>query len=224
MNEDDFLMLSGIQHFAFCRRQWALIHLEGLWLENERTAMGHVVHERAHDGSLMQVKGDKIVLRGLRVSSQTLGVTGQLDVVEFSPSKHGAVLKGREGLWQPFPIEYKKGKPKDHPADILQLCAEAMCLEEMLCCDIPKGALYYHEIKRRENISFDESLRDEVRADFSEMREMAQRGYTPRVKPAKHCNACSLKPLCLPKLYKFQNVAAYYDKHMNEGRPLCENC
>lgn len=216
MNEEDYLLLSGIQHFAFCRRQWALIHLEDQWVENERTALGRVVHHRAHDESLREKHNDVLIRRGLRVISHTLGVTGNLDVVEFHPVKDGAVLHGQQGFWQPYPIEYKKGEPKEGQEDCLQLCAEAMCLEEMLCCEVPEGALFYDKIKRRVVVQFDGDLRETVRKMFDEMHQLAKRGYTPRVKPKKHCNACSLKPLCVPKLYKYKDVSAYYDACLKE--------
>ena len=143
-DEEDWLMLSGIQHFSFCPRQWALIHIEGQWMDNLRTVEGNIVHDRAHDNNLSESRKNVLITRGLRISSSTLGVTGQCDVVEFHHVKEkGAILQGHNGYWLPYPIEYKKGKPKVYPADELQLCAEAMCLEEMLCCEIPCGALFY---------------------------------------------------------------------------------
>lgn len=216
MEQEDYLLLSGIQHFAFCKRQWALIHLEGQWKENVRTVKGAIVHERAHDESLTEKRGDLLITRGLRVASAQLGATGQLDVVEFHRSERGAHLHGWEGTWMPYPIEYKKGKPKEGWEDALQLCAEAICLEEMLCCDVPEGCIFYDEIHRREKISFDEALRTEVKKTFSEMHDYARRGYTPRVKPAKHCKACSLEPLCLPRVYKKYDVAGYYARRLGE--------
>ena len=209
-HDEDLLMLSGIQHFAFCRRQWALIHVEGQWQENLRTTLGHIVHVKAHDGTQTESRGDTIITRGLRVTSYKMGVTGQCDVVEFHRAVRGAVLEKHDGYWQPYPIEYKKGKPKDYPADELQLCAEAMCLEEMLCCEIPEGALFYAEIHRRVTITMTAELRQSVRDMFTEMHRYLQEGRTPRVKPHKHCNACSLKPICLPGNYKQQDVGAYY--------------
>ena len=140
--EEDFLQLSGIQHFAFCRRQWALIHLEQQWQENLRTVEGGLLHSRAHDASLRERRGDTLILRGLAVFSPSLGLSGQCDVVEFHAVPDGVPIQGEDGLWQPYPVEYKRGKPKEHQADELQLCAQAMCLEEMLCCSIPEGSLY----------------------------------------------------------------------------------
>lgn len=157
--EDELLLLSGLQHFAFCHRPWALIHLEQVWTENRFTAEGEILHERAHDGCLTEKRGGLIVSRGLRIVSCSLGVTGACDVVEFHSSPEGVPLSGREGKWLPLPVEYKRGKPKAHDADELQLCGEALCLEEMLACRIPKGFLYYGETRRRLVVEFTPELR-----------------------------------------------------------------
>ena len=206
---DDCLMISGLQHFRFCRRQWALIHIEQQWAENLRTVEGELMHERAHDEGLRESRGDTIITRSLRVYSLTLGLSGQCDVVEFRRSAQGVPLAGHDGLWLPYPVEYKRGKPKDDGCDELQLCAQAMCLEEMLCCDIPKGALYYGETHRRSEVELTPELRDRVRSMLKEMHELYGRGYTPLVKPTKGCNACSLKELCLPKLMRGRSVSSY---------------
>ena len=139
--DEDFLQLSGLQHFKFCRRQWALIHVEKQWTENYRTTDGAIMHENAHDGSFTESRGDLVITRDMRVFSRTLGVSGACDVLEFRRGETGIPLKGREGLWQPYPVEYKCGKPKEGTEDTLQLCGQAMCLEEMLCCDPARRAL-----------------------------------------------------------------------------------
>ena len=207
--EDDFLQLSGLQHFKFCRRQWALIHIENQWAENFRTTDGAILHANAHNGDLTESRGDLLITRDMRVFSRTLGVSGACDVLEFHRGGTGIPLAGREGLWQPFPVEYKRGRPKEHDADALQLCGQAMCLEEMLCCTIPAGAVYYGEPRRREQVVFTEELRAEVRAALTEMHQYAQRGYTPKVKPRKGCGACSLQDVCLPKLMGKSSVEDY---------------
>ena len=145
----------------------------------------------------------------MRIFSRTLGVSGACDVLEFRRGETGIPLKGREGLWQPYPVEYKRGKPKEGTEDTLQLCGQAMCLEEMLCCEIPRGALYYREPRRRTEVDFTPELRQEVRALLEEMHALYVRGSTPKVKPTKGCNACSLKGLCLPKLMRSKSVSAY---------------
>lgn len=208
-HEDDYLQLSGLQHFLFCRRQWALIHVENLWQENYRTVDGTLMHQNVHQEGNIEKRGDRIIIRGMRVSSATLGVSGQCDAVEFLKDPGGVALDRWEGRWKPFPVEYKHGSPKEDLSDAAQLCAQAMCLEEMLCCKIDRGALYYGETKHRQEVLFSEELRGTVMSALAEMHELAKRGYTPKVKPRKGCNACSLKDLCLPKMNRAGSVEAY---------------
>ena len=214
--EEDFLQLSGLQHFKFCRRQWALIHIENQWAENLRTTDGAILHERAHDGNFAESRGDLLVTRDMRVFSPTLGVSGACDVLEFRRGSTGIPLKGRDGLWQPYPVEYKRGRPKEDSCDALQLCGQAICLEEMLCCEVPDGALFYGEPRRRLAVSFTPELREEVRTSPAQMHDLYRRGYTPRVKPTKACNACSLRELCLPRLQKSGSVQVYLQRSMEE--------
>ena len=216
-NDDDFLQLSGIQHFIFCQRQWALIHIEQQWAENLRTVEGNQLHDRAHDRGLSESRGDVYTVRAMRVFSPSLGVSGECDVVEFRRSSDGIPLADREGLWQPFPVEYKRGEPKEDNCDALQLCAQAMCLEEMLCCRIPSGALYYGQTRHRQEVEFSEELRAQVRSVFEEMHRLYKRAYTPKVKTSKKCNACSLKELCLPVLCRNKSVSAYLAASMEEN-------
>jgi len=208
-DEDDYLQLSGLQHFCFCPRQWALIHLEQQWAENLRTVEGDLLHERAHDESFAEKRKDLLTVRGLRVQSPSLGVSGSCDVVEFARSADGVALAGREGRWQPCPVEYKRGQPKEIDADRLQLCCQAMCLEEMLCCTIPAGALFYGETRRREQVPLTEELRGEVRRMLLQMHDYARRGHTPRARGGPHCRACSLADLCLPRLGRAPSADAY---------------
>ena len=215
-NEEEYLQLSGLQHFSFCRRQWALIHMEQQWAENVRTTDGRILHEKAHDSSIREKRGDLIITHDMSIHSAQLGVSGKCDVVEFHRGETGIPLPGQEGLWQAYPVEYKRGSPKITDADRLQLCAQAMCLEEMLCCDIPEAALYYGEIRRREVVDLDPDLREKVHTLLEEMHELYQRSHTPKVKPGKGCNACSLKELCLPKLMKKRSVTDYLRKHMED--------
>ena len=141
--EEDYLMLSGIQHFAFCRRQWALIHVEQQWQENVRTVEGELLHKRAHDTYSSEKRNDVVISRGLPVHSREMGVSGVCDIVEFRRAEEGITLHGHRGTFQVYPVEYKRGKPKDTQIDILQLTAQAMCLEEMLSCTIAEGAVLY---------------------------------------------------------------------------------
>ncbi|MCL2842375.1 MAG: CRISPR-associated protein Cas4 [Oscillospiraceae bacterium] len=216
IRSEDFLMLSGLQHFAFCPRQWALIHLEGQWAENVKTVEGNLLHEKCHSAEQSERRGDALILRDLRIFSNTLGLSGACDVVEFSRDENGVTLHGREGRWHPFPIEYKRGKPKEHRADELQLCAQAMCLEEMLCCTISEGALFYGESRRRQGVQFDTELREQVVAMTQEMHQYARRGHTPHVRPRKGCPSCSLKELCLPKLLKKRSASDWVKQRVEE--------
>lgn len=214
--EADYLQLSGLQHFVFCRRQWALIHIENLWAENYRTADGTVMHENVHNTAYRESRGERKIARGMYVHSARLGISGQCDAVEFLRSADGVPIAGWEGRWQPYPVEYKRGRPQAIDADRLQLCAQAICLEEMLCCDIPEGALYYGETRRREAVDFTEGLREAVRACLTEMHELYRKGHTPQPKRTKSCGACSLQELCLPALPACGSVADYLRKSMED--------
>ena len=216
MNTDDYLQMSGIQHFAFCRRQWALIHLEQQWSENQRTAEGRLQHTRCHDVTLTEKRGDLLIARGMRVVSHRLKLTGDCDVVEFHKNPNGVSLQGRRGLWQPMPVEYKHGRSKVNDADRLQLCAQAMALEEMLVCDVPQGALFYETTRRREIVDMTMELRQKTLRLAEQMNQYFIRGYTPKVRPGKHCNACSLKEVCLPKLCQKVDSVGYVQSHIGE--------
>ena len=209
--EEDFLQLSGVQHFLFCRRQWALICIEHQWRENLRTVDGGLMHQRAHRESLTEKRGNTVITRGMAVSSRRLGVSGQCDVLEFHRDEDGVSIFGWEDKWQPFPVEYKVGEPKEGNCDAAQLCAQAMCLEDMLCCEIGEGALFYGKTKRRVSVTFTDEMRAEVYDALKEMHALHQRGHTPRVRPFKGCRACSLKEICLPELTKKPSVAAYLE-------------
>lgn len=216
-NEENFLPLSGLQHFLFCRRQWALIHIEQQWAENIKTAEGRVMHERAHSDET-EKRGNKLTVRALRIRSAELGLSGQCDVVEFLSAKDGTPLPGRDGLFIPYPIEYKRGSAKSHNADRVQLCAQAMCLEEMLACNVPEGALFYGETRRREVVCFTDELRNTVTQAASEMHALYARGYTPKVKTGAFCKSCSLSEICLPKLMRTRSAKEYLED------ALCEDC
>lgn len=214
--EDDWLQLSGIQHFEFCRRQWALAYIELQWQENVRTVEGKLMHERAHDVSNGEKRGDIIISRAMPVHSREMGVSGECDIVEFHKSEQGISIVGRDGLFEVIPIEYKRGEPKKDDIDLLQLTAQSMCLEEMLCCSIPYGYLYYGETRRRKKFVFDEEIRIKTRNIFLEMHKYYDRRYTPKAKRTKSCNACSLKDICLPMLGRHESAADYINRNLNE--------
>ena len=214
--EDKYLMISGIQHFKFCRRQWALIHIEQQWAENVHTVTGELMHKKAHDPYLTEKRKDTIISRALPVSSRTLGVSGECDIVEFQRVEDGIRLHGHRGLYHVYPVEYKKGKPKETEEDHLQLAAQAMCLEEMFSTDIPEGAIFYGETRRREIVPISAQLRKEVAAILEEMHQYYERGYTPKVKYQKACSACSLKEICLPELGRNVSVKTYIEQALKE--------
>lgn len=215
-NEEEFLQLSGIQHFAFCRRQWALAYIEMQWQENVRTVEGKIFHENAHDAGFKEKRGDLLIIRAMPIHSREMGVSGECDVVEFRKSKQGIVLAGREGNYIVTPVEYKRGKPKTNDSDVLQVTAQALCLEEMLFCTIPYGYIYYGETRHRMKVEFTNQIRDKVKSIFVEMHKYYDQQYTPKVKVSKKCNACSLKDICLPVLNKKKSVSGYIENRLLE--------
>jgi CRISPR-associated exonuclease Cas4 len=214
--EDDYLLLSGVQHYAFCPRQWALIHIEEQWNENYLTAGGRILHNKAHNGESTEKRGDLIIFRGLRVRSTKLGLSGECDIVEFHKSNAGISLNGYAGLWCPYIVEYKRGKSKVNDCDRLQLCAQAICLEEMLCTEIKDGALFYGEPRRREIVTFTQDLRSKLEDTVISMHQLFDRKYTPKPAKGKHCQSCSIKDLCLPQLGESDKtyVKKYLEAHL----------
>ncbi len=212
--EEEYLLLSGIQHFIFCRRQWALIHIEGLWAENELTLEGDYLHERAHDPALDGVARGAFVSRAMPVHSRRLGLSGACDVVEFRPAENGIPLTGKTGLFAPYPIEYKHGKSKADDCDRAQLCAQAMCLEEMLGIGVEEGAVYYAQTRRREIVPFTRELRETVETAVREMHEFVQKEYTPHARQTKACQRCSLQDDCVPTLPRAKDVAKYISERL----------
>lgn len=216
-NTDDYLMLSGIQHFHYCRRQWALIHIESLWKENVLTISGDIMHTKAHDHNSTEKRKDLITTRGMPVFSHTMRIRGVCDVVEFYTDENGVSLFGRKGLWLPRPVEYKRGKPKIGDEDRLQLCAQAICLEEMLLCPpIETAYMFYGETRRRETVDLTHELRESVRRIFAEMHGLFARATTPKVGNTKKCSNCSFKDICLPMLGRKGSVGEYINSAVQE--------
>jgi len=212
---DDLLPLSGLQHFQFCRRQWALIHVERQWQENVLTSEGRIMHHRADQLFETEVRDGVIITRSVPVASYRLGLNGVCDVVEFTPSQDGVNLPGRQGFFMPNPVEYKHGTVKSNPCDEVQLCAQAICLEEMLSIKIDYGFFYYGEIRHRIKVEFKNDLRCLVEKIANEMHEYFARGYTPRVKPTKACQSCSLSDICLPDLLSnVEPVSQYIQRNI----------
>lgn len=214
--EDNYLMLSGIQHFQFCRRQWALIHIEQQWDENVRTVEGQHLHSKADQPFIREKRGDKLIVRAMPIKSHNLQITGICDVVEFIKDKNGIEIIGAEDTYAVYPVEYKRGKPKKNDSDILQLTAQAMCLEEMLLCDIKTGYMYYNEIKHRVEIPITEDHKEKLKLVVKEMQDYYKRRYTPRVKTGAFCKSCSLQNICLPDLMSKRTVKSYIEGKINE--------
>lgn len=190
----DLVPLSALQHYLYCPRQCALIHLEEFWSENMQTAEGRILHEKAHGGGT-ESRGQMKSVAGLRLRSLELGLSGQSDVVEFHL---------RNGVWHPYPVEYKRGRSKEIDADRVQLCAQAICLEEMLGMPVPEGALFYGKTRRRETVILSSALRDATRRAAADVHEMFRSGHTPPP-PAnadKICPQCSLYEHCMPQARK----------------------
>lgn len=214
---DELLPLSGIQHFVFCRRQWALIHVERQWQENVLTTEGRLLHQRTDDPFFTETRNGVITARAVPIASYRLGLSGVCDVIEFTESPDGVRLPGRVGFFLAAPVEYKRGREKSDPCDEAQLCAQAMCLEEMLSSDIPTGYLYYGETRHRTPVDLNSELRQLVCEMSSEMHAYFTRGYTPRVKPSKKCRSCSLVDICLPALQENTIPASEYIRQQIES-------
>ena len=211
--EDDLLPLSGLQHLLFCERQWALIHIEQQWEENRLTQEGRVLHERVHESGT-EARPGTVVARGLRARSLRLGLAGETDVVEFQRAEAGGAgaieLEGRKGWWTPFPVEYKRGRPKADAWDEVQLCAQALCLEETFGVTIPAGALFYGTNRRRTPVAFDAALREQTEGLARRMHELYAAGTTPQAVYAKKCERCSLIERCMPKMSTRRRDVARY--------------
>lgn len=215
-SDDDLLALSGIQHYVFCPRQWALIHLEQQWAENDRTLSGAFVHERCHDSSVRERRGDTLIVRGLHVCTRKLGLAGICDVVEFHECDDGVELVNETGLFRPVPVEYKRGRRKVGDEDRVQVCAQAIALEEMFGISVPIGYLYYDSEKHREEVSFDDDLRATAESAAFEMHKCYARGYTPKPRRASRCTRCSLTDVCVPELTQATTVSMYLEKTLAE--------
>jgi CRISPR-associated exonuclease Cas4 len=199
--EDELLPISALQHLLFCERQCALIHLEQLWDENRLTVEGKHLHDRAHERE-DESRGDVRIARGLRLRSLRLGLTGMADVVEFR--------RGPDDAWEPFPVEYKRGKPKFDHCDAVQLCAQALCLEEMLTVSVPTGALFYGAVRRREDVAFDDALRAHTAQAAARLHALITSGQTPPPAYGPKCKQCSLLNLCMPEsMQRGKSVARY---------------
>jgi len=224
-NQADLLPIAALQHLAFCPRQWGLMYLEGIWDENRLTSEGGILHQKT-DEDQTEVRSNIVIARGLRLRSLRLGLIGRADVVEFhlidtnDSTTPGIPVKGMPGRWLPLPVEYKRGKPKIDICDEIQLCAQALCLEEMLNTTIACGAIFYGEPRRRTEISIDENLRKSTIQHTNLLRELTEKGKTPQSNYGKKCHSCSLVNHCLPKALKSKRNVDRYLKQIYDN---CDN-
>lgn len=194
--EDDLVMISALQHLLFCPRQCALIHIEQQWAENRFTTEGRILHEKV-DIAGTESRGRIRTVFGLPIHSFRYGLSGRADAVEFHLKDDEAA---NTPFWRPFPVEYKRGKPKNNDVDLVQLCAQALCLEEMLGCDVPEGAIYYGKPRRRSSVPFDTALRSKTIEAASRLHDLIKSGITPQARYEKKCDSCSLYSACIPKV------------------------
>ncbi len=206
--EEDLIMLSALQHYVFCPRQCALIHIEQIWSESGLTAEGRIMHEKVHEQD-RESRGNIRIEYGLPLRSLKLGLIGKADVVEFH--------RLDKNTWQPFPVEYKRGKPKPDHCDLIQICAQAMCLEEMLSVPVPKGAIFYGRTRHRLDVSFDVAVRNETEEVAKQARQLISSAVTPPPVFEKRCKSCSLVEECLPKTIGKKTSVKRYLTRMVEG-------
>jgi len=204
-SEDDLLPLSALQHLLFCERQCALIHIEQLWVENMFTAQGRIMHERVDSGG-HERRGDIRSEYALPLRSLRLGLIGKADVVEFHRLPSGG--------WRPFPVEHKRGRPKKENWDKVQLCAQALCLEEALETEVPEGALFYGKNRRRQQVLFAEELRQQTEESALRLHRLFNSRITPAPVYAKKCDTCSFKELCLPRTFEKRRRVEQYLKRV----------
>ena len=213
-NEEDLLPISRLQHFLFCERRAALVAIEGIWEDNLFTVEGTHLHQKVDDEVPPESRGDLRVTRGLLLHSFELGLSGKADVVEFhrvceeevaTPPRSGDTataipLAGASGLWRPYPVDYKRGRLRHEEGFEVQLCAQALCLEEMMGVVVPEGAVYYGKPRRRLVVAFDEALRTMTREAARRLHGLIDSGRTPQARYEKKCDSCSLFSLCMPKV------------------------
>lgn len=217
-NSDDYLMLSGIQHFYFCKRQWCLIHIEQQWEENRWTMEGQIIHEKSDNPYIKEKRKEKFISRAIPVASKKLRLSGILDVVEFSKdNEKGIEISGKRGKWKPVIIEFKRGKPKKDQRDIVQLVAQVICLEEKFGINIPDSYLYYNQTNQKVKVEISDVRREIVCGLANEMHDLFDKRVTTPAENYKNCKECSLVNICMPRLTKKRvNVENYLFQRMDE--------
>ncbi|MBW1720103.1 MAG: CRISPR-associated protein Cas4 [Deltaproteobacteria bacterium] len=231
-SENELLPLSALQHLVFCERQCALIHIEQVWKENRLTAEGRLLHQRVHE-RIGETRDDLRIVYGLPLTSFRLGLSGRADAVEFHrkrvPEETGkkdvndpvdtVELPGLKGYWRPFPVEYKRGRPKGSECDRAQLCAQAICLEEMLGVHVPEGALFYGKTRRRQQVEFNNELRRLVERSAQHLHQLLETGTTPPAVNQPKCRNCSLNDICMPEIAgSSKSVGTYIDAALKTFR------
>ncbi len=210
LEDNNYLMLSGIQHYYFCKRQWCLIHIEQAWEDNLATKEGDYLHKKADNPFVKEKRKDLIISRAMPVSSSRLKFSGILDVVEFEKSEEGIKLSGYDGLYKPYIVEYKRGKEKKDLRDIVQLVAQVICLEETLQCNLDYSYLFYNQTKKRKKIEITSELRELVISIADDMQRLFAERITVAATSYKNCRLCSLKEICMPRLTKKKKSIANY--------------
>lgn len=218
-SDDDMLMLSGIQHFRFCPRQWALIHIEQQWDDNRLTVEGEILHKHVDDAAYRQKCGDYITLRSVSIASHELGLYGFSDAIELHPTddEENCITHPKyPGRWLPYLIEYKHGRPKKNEVDEVQLAAQAMCLEEQYGIHVSLGAFFYYEIRHRVEVEITEHLREIVRHCAVEMHRVFQSGRLPTIQYGNYCDRCSLNNFCMPRTANQPAASTYLKRNLYE--------
>ena len=200
--EDDFIHIGALQHYVYCPRQCGLIHVEDAWHDNVFTVRGEILHEKV-DTDTYESRGTLKTVRGLRIHSSRLGIVGRADVVEFRASKNTGEAP------EVIPVEFKSGEPKDDVSDKVQLCAQALCLEEMLNTVVARGAFFYGKIRRREQVEIDEQLRLQTESIISSVHELVSNKKVPAAKYTVKCRNCSLESICVPKALNERKLQQY---------------
>lgn len=220
-SEEDLLPLSALQHFIYCRRRAALVHTERSWGDNRYTAEGSILHRRA-DLTGTEARGDLRIARGLRLRSLRLGLSGLADVVEFQQASEGIELPGASGRWRPVPVEYKRGRLRREAGYLVQLCAQALCLEEMLKVEICSGCIYFGKTRRRLSVEFDRQLRRETESAASQLHALIRSLQIPKAVYGPKCDRCSLFDVCLPKAPSSGRAVERYLKRCLAASPAPE--
>lgn len=204
--EDDFIMISALQHYVYCPRQCGLIHVDDVWHENLYTVRGNILHEKV-DTDTYEMRGTKKTVRGLRIHSFRFGITGRCDVVEFKdlPADRHGTKNGEEIM----PVEFKSGEPKNDISDKVQLCAQVFCLEEMLNAKITSGAFFYGKIRRRDVVEIDNELRLQTENIIASVREIVSKKIVPTAEYSAKCRNCSLLDICQPKAMNKRKLNNY---------------